>query len=62
MEPCMGWCTGCCRGLPAETAHAAGFWLAALDQVARDVLADAGASSPFLGYRPGFAGDSRSPR
>jgi methionyl aminopeptidase len=29
--------------------------LTALDQVARDVLADAGASSPFLGYRPGFA-------
>jgi methionyl aminopeptidase len=26
-----------------------------LDQVARDVLAQAGASSPFLGYRPGFA-------
>ena len=32
-----------------------GVSLTALDQVARDVLADAGASSPFLGYRPGFA-------
>ena len=29
--------------------------LASLDQVARGVLGDAGASSPFLGYQPGFA-------
>ena len=42
--------------LSAVKAEArAGVSLAALDQVARDVLADAGASSPFLGYRPGFA-------
>jgi methionyl aminopeptidase len=33
----------------------AGMRLAELDQIARDVLADAGAASPFLGYRPGFA-------
>jgi methionyl aminopeptidase len=26
-----------------------------LDQVAREVLAEAGATSPFLGYQPGFA-------
>ena len=43
--------------LAAVRAEAvAGVPLTALDQVARDVLADAGASSPFLGYRPGFAG------
>lgn len=35
-------------------AHA-GVRLSSLDQVARDVLAAAGASSPFLGYQPGFA-------
>jgi methionyl aminopeptidase len=28
--------------------------LSELDQVAREVLADAGASSPFLGYKPAF--------
>lgn len=40
--------------LAAVRAEAAvGVSLTALDQVARDVLADAGASSPFLGYRPG---------
>jgi methionyl aminopeptidase len=39
-----------------KTEAVAGVPLTALDQVARDVLADAGASSPFLGYRPGFAG------
>ena len=33
----------------------AGMRLAELDEVARDVLARAGAFSPFLGYRPGFA-------
>jgi methionyl aminopeptidase len=32
-----------------------GVRLSALDQVARSVLADAGAGSPFLGYQPGFA-------
>ena len=32
-----------------------GIRLAQLDEVARSVLADAGAASPFLGYRPGFA-------
>jgi methionyl aminopeptidase len=29
--------------------------LAELDQTARDVLAQSGATSPFLGYQPGFA-------
>jgi methionyl aminopeptidase len=33
----------------------AGLRLAELDEVARDVLAQAGATSPFLGYQPGFA-------
>jgi methionyl aminopeptidase len=33
----------------------AGVRLAELDEVARDVLAQAGATSPFLGYQPGFA-------
>jgi methionyl aminopeptidase len=33
----------------------AGVRLSELDEVARDVLARAGASSPFLGYQPGFA-------
>ena len=33
----------------------AGMRLAELDEVARDVLARAGAFSPFLGYHPGFA-------
>src|SRR6202789_1457201 len=32
-----------------------GVSLTSLDQTARQVLADAGASSPFLGYQPGFA-------
>ena len=32
-----------------------GVSLAELDEVAREVLAKAGASSPFLGYQPGFA-------
>ena len=32
-----------------------GVSLLALDAVAREVLAKAGATSPFLGYRPGFA-------
>ena len=32
-----------------------GVSLAALDQTARQVLADAGASSPFLNYQPSFA-------
>jgi methionyl aminopeptidase len=34
---------------------ATGVRLDALDQVARSVLADAGATSPFLGYQPSFA-------
>jgi methionyl aminopeptidase len=34
---------------------AVGVSLTELDQVARDVLAAAGAGSPFLGYQPGFA-------
>jgi methionyl aminopeptidase len=34
---------------------AAGVRLDTLDQVARSVLADAGATSPFLGYQPSFA-------
>jgi methionyl aminopeptidase len=33
----------------------AGVRLTELDQIARDVLAGAGATSPFLGYQPGFA-------
>ena len=33
----------------------AGMRLTELDEVARDVLARAGAFSPFLGYQPGFA-------
>jgi methionyl aminopeptidase len=33
----------------------AGLRLTELDEVARDVLAGAGAVSPFLGYQPGFA-------
>ena len=32
-----------------------GVSLLALDEVAREVLAKAGATSPFLGYQPGFA-------
>jgi methionyl aminopeptidase len=44
------------RILAATRAEAkAGMRLAELDQIARDVLADAGATSPFLGYQPGFA-------
>jgi methionyl aminopeptidase len=38
-----------------RAAAVAGTRLAELDQVARDVLAQAGATSPFLGYRPSFA-------
>src|SRR5713226_7327916 len=33
----------------------AGMRLTELDEIALDVLAQAGASSPFLGYQPGFA-------
>src|SRR5580692_6784006 len=33
----------------------AGMRLTELDEMARDVLAGAGAISPFLGYQPGFA-------
>src|SRR5712691_4583295 len=33
----------------------AGMRLTELDEIARDELAHAGASSPFLGYQPGFA-------
>lgn len=39
----------------AKSAAAPGVRLVELDQVARDVLADAGATSPFLGYQPSFA-------
>jgi len=42
--------------LAAVRQHAAvGVRLDDLDQVARSVLADAGATSPFLGYQPSFA-------
>ena len=42
--------------LAAARAHAApGVSLAELDQAARDVLAKAGATSPFLHYKPRFA-------
>jgi methionyl aminopeptidase len=42
--------------LAAVREHAAtGVALTDLDQVARSVLADAGATSPFLGYQPSFA-------
>ena len=44
------------RILAATRAEAkAGMALAELDELARDVLAEAGATSPFLGYQPGFA-------
>lgn len=39
----------------ARTAATAGVSLLELDEVARGVLAEAGAGSPFLGYRPSFA-------
>ncbi|MFB4316076.1 type I methionyl aminopeptidase [Actinomadura sp. 21ATH] len=38
-----------------EKAAAVGVTLRDLDEVARDVLREAGAGSPFLGYRPSFA-------
>lgn len=38
-----------------RAAATAGVSLAELDEVARDVLARAGATSPFLGYQPSFA-------
>ncbi|MEV5239154.1 type I methionyl aminopeptidase [Streptomyces cinnamoneus] len=38
-----------------QEAAAVGVSLQELDGVARDVLAGAGATSPFLGYRPSFA-------
>jgi methionyl aminopeptidase len=38
-----------------RTAAKAGVRLTELDEAARAVLAEAGASSPFLGYRPAFA-------
>ena len=42
--------------LAAVRAEAkAGIRLTELDELARGVLADAGATSPFLGYQPGFA-------
>jgi methionyl aminopeptidase len=42
--------------LAAVRKHAAvGIRLDELDQVARSVLAEAGATSPFLGYQPSFA-------
>ena len=44
------------RALDAARGHAtAGTRLTELDEVARSVLAAAGASSPFLGYQPSFA-------
>ncbi len=44
------------RALAAVREQAApGVRLAELDQVARSVLSDAGATSPFLGYQPSFA-------
>jgi methionyl aminopeptidase len=44
------------RALAAVRKRAAvGVRLSELDQVARSVLDDAGATSPFLGYQPGFA-------
>jgi methionyl aminopeptidase len=44
------------RALDAVRARASvGTRLIELDRVARQVLADAGADSPFLGYRPSFA-------
>src|SRR5690349_8564468 len=45
-------------GLALEAVQAAarpGVSLQELDEVARGVLAEAGARSPFLGYRPSFA-------
>jgi methionyl aminopeptidase len=39
----------------AEAAAGVGVTLRELDEAAREVLAEAGASSPFLGYRPSFA-------
>jgi len=42
--------------LAAPRAEAkAGMALTELDEIARGVLAEAGATSPFLGYQPGFA-------
>jgi len=42
--------------LSATRDHSAvGVRLAELDEIARAVLADAGATSPFLGYQPSFA-------
>jgi methionyl aminopeptidase len=44
------------RILAATRAEAkAGMALTELDEIARGVLAEAGATSPFLGYQPGFA-------
>jgi methionyl aminopeptidase len=44
------------RALAAVRASAAiGVTLKELDEVARDVLKQAGATSPFLGYKPAFA-------
>ncbi|MFJ3715338.1 type I methionyl aminopeptidase [Streptomyces sp. NPDC090057] len=44
------------RALTAvREAAGVGVSLLELDEVARDVLREAGASSPFLGYRPSFA-------
>jgi methionyl aminopeptidase len=39
----------------SRSAATAGTRLADLDEAARQVLAEAGATSPFLGYQPGFA-------
>ena len=44
------------RSPRSDQAAQVGTRLDALDQVARQVLRDAGASSPFLGYHPSFGG------
>lgn len=45
----------------ARKAARVGVTLLELDEVAREVLREAGATSPFLGYRPSFA-PTPSPR
>lgn len=50
------------RALTAvQKAADVGVSLLELDEVARGVLREAGASSPFLGYRPSFAGTPSPP-
>lgn len=45
----------------AREAAAPGVRLLDLDEVARTVLREAGAGSPFLGYRPSFASTPSPP-